>query len=133
MPSPWRCWPAGRCCSTGSSRTGLREQEFGTDALVGTAPGDARRMLRARMAMAVGLAGAAIAPGLLHEAFAHPPMVPAAIVLGASLALWGLASASLTRSNRPYELVFLFVAIALAILFTRSVSAPTRPAAPALQ
>ncbi len=94
------------------ARTGLREQESGTGALVGTAPGGAARLLRARTAMLVGLAWVAVAPGLLHAAFAHPAMVPAAIVLGASLALWGLAGAVLARSSRPYELVFLIVAYA---------------------
>ncbi|MEP6504218.1 MAG: hypothetical protein ABJD97_12865, partial [Betaproteobacteria bacterium] len=96
------------------ARTGLREQECGTGALVGTAPGGARRLLRARATVLVGLAWVAVAPGLLHEAFAHPALVPAAIALGASLALCGLASAALARSSRPYELVFLVAAYATA-------------------
>ena len=94
------------------SRTGLRDREHRTLALVATAPGAQRRLLLARVAMSVGLAWLATAPGLVHEGFAHPAMAAAAVVLGASLALWGLAGALLTRSSRPFELVFLIVAYA---------------------
>ena len=94
------------------SRTGLRDQEHGTVDLVDTAPGARRRLPAARAAMLVGLAWVAAAPGLLHEALAHPDMASAAAILGASVALWGLAAALLTRSSRPFELVFLVAAYA---------------------
>ena len=94
------------------SRSGLRDHEHRTLALVATAPGAQRRLLAARATMLVGLAWVAIAPGLLHESFAHPAMSVSACVLGASIALWGLAAATLTRSSRPFELVFLIVAYA---------------------
>jgi hypothetical protein len=94
------------------SRTGLRDQEHRTLALVSTAPGAQRRLLAARATMLVGLAWIAVAPGLLHESLAHPAVVASACVIGASLALWGLAGAALTRSSRPFELVFLLVAYA---------------------
>jgi len=94
------------------SRTGLRDHEHGTVELVATAPGSSRRLLTARAAMGVGLGCLAAAPGILHESFAHPAMASAAIAIGASLALWGLASAALTRSSRLFELVFLIAAYA---------------------
>ena len=94
------------------SRTGLRDREHRTLDLVATAPGAHRRLLLARATMAVGLAWLAVAPGLLHESFAHPAVSTAAVVIAASIALWGLASAALTRSSRPFELAFIVVAYA---------------------
>lgn len=94
------------------SRIGLREVEHRTHELVGTAPGAVRRLLVARIAASVGLAWLATAPGMLHESFAHPAIGTTAFVIGASLALWGLAAATLARSSRPFELVFLVVAYA---------------------
>ena len=94
------------------SRTALRDTEHRTLELVATAPGAQRRLLLARGALLVGLAGVAAAPGCLHEAFANPAMAASALVLGSSIALWGLASALLARSSRPFELVFLVVAYA---------------------
>ena len=92
------------------SRSGLRDQEHRTLELVATAPGGQRRLLLARVATGVGLAWLAAAPGLLHESFAHPATSAAAFVIAASIALWGLASAALTRSSRPFELVFITAA-----------------------
>ena len=94
------------------SRAGLRDHEHRTLDLVATAPGSRRRLLLARAAAGVGLAWIAAAPGLLHESFAHPAIGTAAIVLGASIALWGLAFGTLTRSSRPFELLFIVVAYA---------------------
>ena len=94
------------------SRSGLRDHEHRTLELVATAPGGARRLLLARVATCLGLAWLGVAPGLLHESFAHPAMSAAAVVIAASIALWGLASAALTRSSRPFELVFIVAAYA---------------------
>ena len=94
------------------SRTGLRDHEHRTVELVATAPGSQRRLLAARATMLVGLAWLAAAPGLLHESFAHPAMAGAAVAMGASIALWGLAAALSTRSSRPFELVFIVAAYA---------------------
>ena len=94
------------------SRTGLRDHEHRTVELVATAPRAQRRLLTARATMLVSLAWVAIAPGVLHEAFAHPALAASACVMAASLALWGLAAAALTRSSRPFELAFLIVAYA---------------------
>ncbi|MFL6698595.1 MAG: hypothetical protein ACJ8GJ_15630 [Vitreoscilla sp.] len=94
------------------SRTGLRDHEHRTLELVSTAPRADRRLLLARTAMCVGLAWLATWPGLVHESFAHPAMCGAAIVIGASIASWGLASAAITRSSRPFELAFIAVAYA---------------------
>ena len=94
------------------SRTGLRDHEHRTLDLVATAPGSRRRLLIARAATLVGLAWMGAAPGLLHESFAHPAMAVASVVIAASIALWGLAAATLARSSRPFELVFLAVAYA---------------------
>jgi hypothetical protein len=94
------------------SRTGLRDHEHRTLELVATAPGGLRRLLAARATMLVGLAWVATAPGLLHESLAHPALAATACVLGASIALWGLATALLARNSRPFELVFLVAAYA---------------------
>ena len=94
------------------ARTGLRDHEHGTLELVATAPGAHRRLLLARAAMVVGLAWLAAAPGLLHESVAHPGMSTTGFVIAASIALWGLASAALTRSSRPFELAFIVAAYA---------------------
>jgi hypothetical protein len=94
------------------SRTALRDHEHRTLDLVATAPGSRRRLLAARAAMLVGLAWLGAAPGLLHESIAHPAMAAAGVAMGASIALWGLALATLARSSRPFELVFIVVAYA---------------------
>ena len=94
------------------SRTGLRDHEHRTVDLVATSPGSRQRLLLARGTMLVGLAWLAAAPGLLHESLAHPALAAAAVVLGASIALWGLAAGTLARSSRPFELVFLVAAYA---------------------
>ena len=94
------------------SRSGLRDHEHRTLELVATAPGGQRRLLLARVATGVGLAWFGAAPGLLHESLAHPATSAAAFVIAASIALWGLASAALTRSSRPFELAFIVAAYA---------------------
>jgi len=94
------------------SRTGLRDVECRTLALVGSAPGGQPRLLTARAAMLVGLAWIAVAPGLLRAAAADAAMAATAAAIGASIALWGLAGAALARNSRPFELVFLVVAYA---------------------
>ncbi len=94
------------------SRIGLRDIEHRTHELVATGVGARARLLRARAAASVGLAWVAIAPGLLHEGAAHPGMAGAAIAIGASIALGGLAAAAVARSSRPFELAFLAVAYA---------------------
>ena len=94
------------------SRTGLRDHDHRTLELVSTAPGAQRRLLLARAGMGVGLAWLAAGPGLLRESFAHPAMCGAAMAIGASVALWGLASAAATRSSRPFELAFIAVGYA---------------------
>ena len=94
------------------SRSGVRDREHGTLDLVSTAPGAQRRLLWARGIAGVGLAWFAAAPGLLHEAVAHPAMFATGCVMAASIALWGLASAAATHSGRPFELVFIALAYA---------------------
>ena len=88
------------------SRAGVREREHGTAGLVLTAPGAERRLLRARIALLVGLAWIAALPALTI----HPMMAPVALTMGVSLALCGLACGTVMRSSRPFELVFLLVA-----------------------
>src|SRR6202000_3310742 len=84
------------------SRGGLRDQEHRTLDVVATPPGGPRRLLLARVAAGVGLAWLGAAPGLLHESFAHPATSTAAFAIATSIALWGLASAVLARSSRPF-------------------------------
>ena len=94
------------------SRIGLRDVEHRTHELVGSAPGGERRLLLARIAAVVGLAWLAVLPGVLREAVPQPGLAATALVIGASIALWGLAAARLARSSRPFELVYLVIAYA---------------------
>src|SRR5688500_2270094 len=65
------------------------------------------RLLAARMLVAVGLAWLAVLPAMIRMAVTHPQAALATLLVGASLALWGLASGALFRNARLYELVLL--------------------------
>jgi len=92
------------------ARSLLRERDNGTAALVFAAAGIRWRLLLSRLLLGLGLAWLATLPGLLRLAASAPDAALAALLCGASVAVWGLASAALTRSPRLYELVVLLFA-----------------------
>ncbi len=92
------------------ARLVLREHETRTEALVFTAPGMRRRLLAVRAVVGIGLAWLLVLPALLRLAASHPQAALAAVVVGLSLALWGLASGALFRNGRLFELLALAAA-----------------------
>ncbi|GAB3347494.1 ABC transporter permease subunit [Lysobacter tyrosinilyticus] len=92
------------------SRLILREHDTRTAALVFTAPGMRSKLLGTRVAMAIGLAWAVTLPALLRLAVQHPTAALTTILVGASVALWGLAMGALFRNARPFELSLLVAA-----------------------
>lgn len=91
-------------------RAVLREHETRTGALVFTAAGMRHRLLGARVLVGVGLAWAVTLPALLRLAMQQPLAAVAVAVIGASVALWGLALGALFRNARPFELVLVTAA-----------------------
>ena len=89
------------------ARLVLREHETHTTALVFTAPGMRARLLQVRAIVAVGLAWLLVLPALLRLAAVHPQAAMAALVVGASLASWGMATGVLLRNGRMFELALL--------------------------
>ncbi|MCJ0824510.1 hypothetical protein MQC88_00805 [Luteimonas sp. 50] len=94
------------------ARLVLREQETGTGALVFTAPAARRRLAVARVLVSVGLAWALALPAVLRLASSQPTAAAAALAVGASFALWGMAVGALARNGRLFELLGLAVAYA---------------------
>ena len=88
----------------------LREHETRTAALVFSAPGMRVRMLLVRALAAVGLAWLLVLPAMLRLAVVHPPAALATLVVGVSLASWGLATGVLFRNGRMFELALLALA-----------------------
>lgn len=88
----------------------LREHDTRTSALVFSAAKMQGRLLNVRILVAVGLAWAVTLPALLRLAVTHPQTALAAGVVGASLALWGLACGALVRNPRLFELLALAAA-----------------------
>lgn len=94
------------------ARAVLRERETGTGALLWTAAGAARRLLFARVGVALVLALLAVAPALLHL-FASDPLAACALMLAAvNVAFAGLALGILCRNPRPFELLLVVLAYA---------------------
>lgn len=92
------------------ARGALRERETGTTSLVFCAAGAGRRVLLARLAMAVGLAWGVTLPALLR-CLGDPSAAAGALLLtGASVAVAGLALGAACRSPRPFELGLVFLA-----------------------
>jgi hypothetical protein len=83
----------------------LREHDTRTSELVFSAPKMQGKLLVVRILVGVGLAWAVTLPGLLRLATTHPQAALAAVVIGASLALWGLACGALVRNPRLFELL----------------------------
>ena len=91
-------------------RSVLRERDTRTAGLVMTAPHAARRLLGARVLVAMLLAVGPALPALLRLAGPAPAMALNLLATAAVVALSGLALAALCRSPRPYELAMVFAA-----------------------
>lgn len=92
------------------ARGALRERETGTGHLVFCAAGAGRRVLLARVAMAIGLAWVVVLPAWLRTLGAAEGGANALLLAGASIALAGLALGAACRSPRPFELGLVFLA-----------------------
>ena len=89
------------------ARLVLREQETRTAGLVFTAPSMRLRLPVTRALVSIGLAWAITLPALLRLAVTHPQAALATLVVGASLALWGMAIGALAHNGRLFELLVL--------------------------
>lgn len=91
------------------ARLVLREQETRTAGLVFTAAAARLKLPVARAAVSIGLAWAVTLPTILRMASSEPIIALTTLVVGASLALWGMAIGALARNGRPFELLMLVV------------------------
>jgi hypothetical protein len=91
------------------ARAALREQETGTAALVFSAAGAGRRVLLARLGLALGLGWAVVLPAIVRSIGTEPGPLPL-LVTGASVAVAGLALGAGCRNARPFELGLVFLA-----------------------
>lgn len=87
------------------ARLVLREHETRTAELVFTAPAMGLRLPLTRALVSIGLAWALTLPAMLRLAVAHPQAALATLVVGASLALWGMAMGAIARNGRLFELL----------------------------
>jgi hypothetical protein len=92
------------------ARLVLREQETRTGGLVFTAPAAQRRLTVARALVSVGLAWTVTLPAVLRLAPSQPTVALATLAVGASFAMWGMATGALARNGRLFELVALCAA-----------------------
>jgi hypothetical protein len=88
----------------------LRESEHGTGALVFTAAGATGRLLSARVLASLTLAWGFTLPAMARMATSLPEVALAVALVGATLAVGGLAFAAACRNPRPFELVAIFAA-----------------------
>ena len=91
------------------ARLVLREQETATGGLVFSAASARTKLPCARAVVSIGLAWAVTLPAMLRMASAEPAIALATLVVGASIALWGMAVGALARNGRPFELLLLVV------------------------
>jgi hypothetical protein len=89
------------------ARLVLREQETRTAGLVYTAPTMRLQLPLTRALVSIGLAWALTLPAMLRLAVTHPQAALATLVVGASLALWGMAVGAVARNGRLFELLAL--------------------------
>ncbi|MBW8311789.1 MAG: hypothetical protein K0M64_07095, partial [Rhizobium sp.] len=95
----------------GGGRGAGRARDTGTAVLVFSAAGAGRRVLSARLAMSLGLAWAVAMPALLKAFVGGDALAGVALlVVGASVAVSGLALATACRNPRPFELALVFLA-----------------------
>ncbi len=92
------------------ARLVLREEETHTAGLVFTAPAAQRRLTATRALVSIGLAWAVTLPAVLRLASTQPAAALATLAVGASFALWGMATSALARNGRLFELLGLSVA-----------------------
>ncbi|MEO8672069.1 MAG: hypothetical protein ABI411_12200 [Tahibacter sp.] len=92
------------------ARAGLRERDHGTAALVFINPGSPWRLPGARLIALTGLAWATTLPALLRFSTSMPAATVAILLIGASLALWGMALGALCRNPRVLELLVVAMA-----------------------
>lgn len=91
------------------ARAALRERETGTAPLVFSAAGAGRRVLVARLGLALGLAWAVVLPAIVRSFGSEPGPMPL-LATGASVAVAGLALGASCRNARPFELGLVFLA-----------------------
>jgi len=89
------------------ARLVLRERDARTGGLLFTATGVAPRLLATRAIVAVGFAWAVTGPALLRLGLSRPGTACTVALVGASIALWGLALGAACRNARPFELALL--------------------------
>jgi len=87
------------------ARAVLRERDTGTGALVFVAAGAMRRLLIARIGVALLLAVLAVAPALLRLALTDAAAALALFATAIGVALGGLAIGVACRNPRPFELL----------------------------
>ena len=92
------------------ARAILREREADTGPLLFAAAGATRRLLIARIGVALLLSVGAIVPAMLHLSSASPTTALALLVTAASVAIGGLALGVLCRNPRPFELLLVMFA-----------------------
>jgi hypothetical protein len=91
------------------ARLVLREQETGTAGLVFTAASARLKLPVARMVVSIGLAWVVTLPAMIRMAASEPTIALGTLIVGASIALWGMAVGAVARNGRPFELVLLAV------------------------
>ncbi len=94
------------------ARAILRERETGTGPLVFVAAGAVRRLLIARIGVALLLAIGVVAPALLRISVGDPSTALAILATATGIALSGLAIGVLCRNPRPFELLLVALAYA---------------------
>ena len=94
------------------ARAVLRERESGTGPLLFVAAGAVRRLLFARIGVALVLALLAVAPALLHLFASNAVAASALLLAAANVAFAGLALGIVCRNPRPCELLMVALAYA---------------------
>jgi hypothetical protein len=92
------------------ARLALRERDTGTGAMVYTAAGATWRLLGARAIAALFLAWTFTLPAMARMSLADPQVAMTIAIVGASLAIAGLAFATACRNPRPFEITAVFAA-----------------------
>ena len=94
------------------ARAILRERDTGTGALVFVAEGATRRLIVARIGVALMLAVISVGPGLVRLALTDPTAALALLATAIGVALGGLAIGVACRNPRPFELLLVTLSYA---------------------